>query len=46
MGTKKVSSCRVDFSVSAKQMQNLVCVEWKCSGSKQSVSVEKSLGVE
>ena len=46
MGAKKVSSCPIDFSVSAEKIKNLVCAEWKCSSVEQLVGAEKSLGVE
>ena len=35
VGSEQVSSCWADFSISAKQMQNLVCAKWKCLGVEQ-----------
>ena len=46
MVAEQVSSCQEEFSVSLKQMQNLVCAEWKCSGVKQIVVAEQSLATE
>ena len=46
MDAKQVSSCWEDFSVSTEQMQNLVCVKWKCLDVKQIVGVEQSLGAK
>ena len=46
MGAEEVSSCQVDFLVSAKQMENLVCAEWNYSGAKKIVDAKQSLGVE
>ena len=46
MGVEQVSSCRENFLVSAKKMQNLVCAEWKCSSAEQLVCTKKSLGLE
>ena len=46
MGAEQVSSCWADFSVNAEKMQNLMCVEWKCSGAKKSIGSKKCLGVK
>ena len=46
MGSEKVSSCQVDFSVSAKKMQNLVCANWKCWGAELSVGAKQTLGAK
>ena len=46
MGAEQVSSCRVDFSVSAKKMENIVYAEWNCLGAKKIVGVKKCLGAE
>ena len=46
VGVEQVSSCRADFLVSAKKMQNLVCADWKCSCAEKIVGAEKSSDVE
>ena len=46
MGAKQVSSWRVDISVSAKQMKNLVYVDWNSSSAKKTVGADKSSGTK